>query len=45
MLIPELEDTVLEKQLQDLEGHECIIDYDDPEDEDATITPRRLRLR
>ena len=48
MLIPELndtDDTLLEEQLQDLEGKECIIDYDDPEDEDASIIPKRLRLR
>ena len=45
MLIPDLNDSMLEKQLEDLEGHECIIDYDDPEAEDASIVPRRLRLR
>ena len=39
MLIPELndtDDTLLEEQLQDLEGKECIIDYDDPEDDHIT---------
>ena len=45
MLIPELDDTLLDDQLIDLEGQQCIIDYDDPEDEDASITPKRIRLR
>ena len=45
MLIPTLNDESLEQKLDELEGKECTVDYDEPADTDSSIIPRRLRLQ
>ena len=45
MLIPILDDDDDEQKLEELEGKECTVDYDEPTDIDSSIIPRRLKLQ
>ena len=45
MLIPQLDEQSPGEQLSDLEDKGCIVEYDDPNDEDAPIIPKRLILK
>ena len=40
MLIPTLNDESLEQKLDELEGKECTVDYDEPADTDSSIFPK-----
>ena len=44
MIVSKVDDS-LEQKLAALEGFECLIEYDEPDNETSQIIPKRLQLQ